>query len=114
MRTVLNEHSLGRRVSEKERRENLENLYAICQAQGIQLVIIHPAYADSSKHECTLTKFCRQYHVPMFEAYDVLHPKSAADSHLFYDRFHPTAEGQSFLAKALDQFLTKEINFRRE
>jgi lysophospholipase L1-like esterase len=111
--TPLNEQSLGRRVSEKERLENLENLLAICQAERIQLVIIHPAYADSSKHECTLTNFCRQNQVPMFEAYDVLHPKSAPDSHLFYDRFHPTAEGHYLLAKGLAQFLTKKMNFRR-
>lgn len=74
--STLNEQSLGRRVSEKERLENLENLLAICQAKGIQLVIIHPAYAVSSKHECILTNFCKQYQVPMFEAYDVLHPKT--------------------------------------
>ena len=112
--STLNEKSLGRRVSEKERLENLENLLAICQAKGIQLVIIHPAYAVSSKHECTLTNFCRQYQVPMFEAYDVLHPQNAPDSHLFYDRFHPTAEGHYLLAKGLAEFLTKKMNFRQE
>ncbi len=112
--STLNEKSLGRRVSEKERLENLENLLAICQAKGIQLVIIHPAYAVSSRHECTLTNFCRQYQVPMFEAYDVLHPQNAPDSHLFYDRFHPTAEGHYLLAKGLAEFLTKKMNFRQE
>lgn len=111
--TTLNEQSLGTRVSEKERLENLENLLAICQAQGIQLVIIHPAYAVSSKHECLLTNFCRQYQVSMFEAYDVLYPKSAPDSHLFYDRFHPTGEGHYLLAKGLAQFLIKKMNLRR-
>lgn len=110
--STLNEQSLGRRVSEKERLENLENLLAICQAKGIQLVIIHPAYAVSSKHECTLTNFCKQYQVPMFEAYDVLHPQNAPDNHLFYDRFHPTAEGHYLLAKGLAEFLTKKMNFR--
>lgn len=112
--TNLNEQSLGRRVSEKERLENLENLLALCKAKGIQLVIIHPAYAVSSKHKCTLTNFCRQYKVPMFEAYDVLHPPNAPEGHLFYDRFHPTAEGHYLLAKGLAEFLTKKMNFRRE
>ena len=107
--STLNEQSLGRRVSEKERLENLENLLVICQAKGIQLVIIHPAYAVSSKHECILTNFCKQYQVPMFEAYDVLHPPNAPDGHLFYDRFHPTAEGHYLLAKGLVEFLTKKM-----
>ena len=112
--TNLNEQSLGRRVSEKERLENLKNLLALCKAKGIQLVIIHPAYAVSSKHECTLTNFCKQYQVSMFEAYDVLHPSNAPDGHLFYDRFHPTAEGHYLLAKGLAEFLTKKMNFRQK
>ncbi len=110
--TNLNEQSLGRRVSEGERRQNLEDLALICRTNGIRLVCIHPSYTESRKHECVLTAFCKDYNIPMFEAHDVLHPPEA-DGTMFMDLWHPTAEGHRLLAEKLCQFLLKQELLKR-
>jgi lysophospholipase L1-like esterase len=105
--TDLNEQSLGRRVSESERRQNLEDLVGICRSNGIRLVCIHPSYANSRKHECLLTAFCRDQNVPMFGAHDVLHPPEA-DGTMFIDAWHPNAEGHRLLAEGVCEFLLNQ------
>lgn len=91
------------RVSEAERRENLAELAALCRRRGIFLVVIHPSYAASVRHDCLLTEFCRSNGVFMFEAYDCLHPADAPEKSMFLDAWHPTAEGHLRLAAGLAQ-----------
>lgn len=92
---------LGRRVSDPERRQNLEKLRALCAARGIRLIVIHPSYRDSRRHECLLTRFCAERGVAMVEAHDALHPEGMLSYELFRDRWHPTALGHRRLAEAL-------------
>jgi lysophospholipase L1-like esterase len=100
---------LGRRVSEKERRENLERLAQICEERGIRLVIVHPAYKLSVRHDCLLTRFCRERRIPMLEAFDSLHPggDSPANNPLFADLMHPSAAGHERLAEDLSRIILR-------
>ncbi|MGD9644933.1 MAG: SGNH/GDSL hydrolase family protein [Pirellulales bacterium] len=102
---MLNERALPTRVSPDERRENLAELVEVCRAHDIRLVIIHPSYRDTQPHECVLTEFCRTEQVPMFEAYDCLHPPNASPGALYWDIVHPTREGHAALGAALARFL---------
>ncbi len=96
---------LGRRVSEEERRENLEELLSLCRRNGIRLVLIHPAYVLTLRHECLLTRFCRERSVPMFEAFDSLHHESEEPDFFFVDNFHPSPLGHANLARNLASFV---------
>lgn len=96
---------LPSRVSLQERLDNLRGMLALCREQHIVLVIIHPAYADSRRHECELTEFCRSESVAMFESFPSLKPNPADPERFFLDSFHPTAEGHERLASALFEFL---------
>ena len=48
----LNEGSLGRRVSEEERWQILEDLAELADREGIALVVIHPSYLATRRHQC--------------------------------------------------------------
>ena len=103
-----------RRVSDTERRENLEKLLTLCTARNIRLVIIHPTYRRSQRHECLLTDFCHQHGLPLFESYDILHPADPDHAaRMFLDEFHPTAEGHRRLAEALADFISTQRLFER-
>jgi lysophospholipase L1-like esterase len=99
------EVALGRRVSEEERRDNLEAFVELCARRGVRLVLIHPSYRNSERHECVLTRFARESGTPMFEAFGVLHPPGVREKVLFIDHMHPTPYGHRRLAEALAAFL---------
>lgn len=101
----LNEKSLGRRVSDAERLQNLSNVRDFCNSHGISLIIVHPAYRDSTRHRCMLTRFCRENGVLMYEAYDALHPQPLRQDALFRDSWHPNADGHKRLAMGLAKFI---------
>jgi lysophospholipase L1-like esterase len=105
----LNEKSLGQRVSEQERLQNLSELAALCRTNGIALIIIHPAYRDSTRHACLLTRFCRNRGVPMYEAYDALHPPDLPYGALYRDSWHPTVGGHRHLAEGLAEFIRSRL-----
>ena len=100
-----NEKALGRRVTEEERQANLERLLAITREHGIQLVLLHPSYRDSTPHECLLTRFAAEHQVLMFETFPSLHPAGVPPRSIFTDAWHPNAEAHGWLAKDLDKFL---------
>lgn len=103
--TSLNEKSLGRRVSEDERRENLYALTDLCRSNQLALIVIHPAYRDSKRHACLLTRFCGYNDVPMFEAYNALHPPDTLKGAMFRDSWHPNVEGHRRLAEGLAELI---------
>ena len=99
---------LGRRVSDEERLENLETLRRLCERNGIGLVIIHPSYAASARHECLLTRFAEENGVPLFEAHDTLHPPLDG-AEMFRDAWHPSAAGHAALARDLARFVSSRF-----
>jgi hypothetical protein len=100
--------NLPPRVTLEERRANLERILALCEANGIQLVVIHPSYRYSKRHSCDLTQFCDRNRVPMFEAYGSLHPDESIDGGLYWDLWHPNPEGHRRMGENLFRFLVKE------
>jgi len=98
----LNESALGRRVSDEERLSNLESLVKLCKEHEIALVIIHPSYLPSTRHECLLTRFCKDRGVWMYDAFDALHPANLA---VYLDIMHPNVVGHERLAEGLAKFL---------
>jgi lysophospholipase L1-like esterase len=110
---ALNEASLGRRVSDAERLANLQHLQAFCREHGIPLVVIHPAYRDTTAHECLLTQFCKEHGAVMFDAFPSLHPRNASADSLFLDLWHPTPGGHRLLARDLAAFIFEQV-FNRQ
>ena len=104
-----NDKALGRRVSDEERQANLERLTALCRQHGVQLVLLHPSYRDSSKHECLLTRFATKRGVLMFDVFDSLHPPGVSAQSIFRDAWHPGPEGHAWLARDLATFLTQHV-----
>jgi lysophospholipase L1-like esterase len=100
-----NEKALGRRVTDDERRSNLERMLELSRARGIALVLIHPSYRDSTPHECVLTRFAAERGVPLLDAYAPLHPPAVDPRGEFSDAWHPTAPAHARLAAALQAFL---------
>ncbi len=93
------------RVSIAERLDNLARLVEICRANDVDLVVIHPAYAESKPHSCELTEFCEANGVAMYEAYDALHPEGVGAREYFADECHPNEQGHMLLATGLHEFL---------
>lgn len=93
------------RVSVVERRANLQALTQLCRAHAVQLVVIHPSYAQSQPHTCVLTEFCARAKVSMFDAFASLHPNGPGPREYFLDECHPTPEGHARLARDLFDFL---------
>ncbi|MCH7597041.1 MAG: hypothetical protein IID35_10830 [Planctomycetes bacterium] len=108
---TLNARSLPRRVTSVERTEILEELVSICHEHGIQLVIIHPSYRESSPHTCELTRLCNRRGVTMYDARGALHPNDAAS--MFLDAWHPTTIGHRRLANGLAEFLLSKNLIRQ-
>ncbi|WP_157468437.1 SGNH/GDSL hydrolase family protein [Desulfatibacillum aliphaticivorans] len=90
-----------RRVTDGERLNNLFEMNRLCKKMGAGLIIIHPCYAYTQRHECLAVRFCREEGVPMLEAYDAL----GGRLDLFQDPMHPNAEGHKALASALLEFI---------
>ena len=101
--------SLGRRVSDVERIENLRRLKQICLRNDISLIVIHPSYRKSSRHECLLTRCCQEEDILMFEAYSSLHSPTGKKSEMFVDIWHPSAAGHTQLAIDLSAFIMDTI-----
>jgi hypothetical protein len=112
-RPNLNERSLGQRVSEEERRQILSELIAFCKEHQIALIVIHPAYRDSTRHSCVLTQVCEGKGAPVFEAFEQLHPAGLPPAALYreQDPFHPNAEGHRRLAAGLADFIAKTFGW---
>lgn len=103
--TEIHPFAIGRRVSAEERLDNLRELVDFCRDRGIRLVIMHPSYQSSTRHECILTRFCAEARVPLFETYDILHPAAAAPGGSFIDFMHPNPAGHEALADHLSRFI---------
>jgi hypothetical protein len=99
---------LPSRVPLEDRRENLDRMLAFCQEHNIQLVIMHPSYGESKRHECDLTEFAAGEGVPIFDTYDSLHPTDPKIGELYWDPWHPNAAGHRRIAAALHRFLVSK------
>jgi len=98
--------TVGRRVTNQERLDNLRSLAAVCKKKGVTLVVMHPSYRRTVRHECLLTRFCEENRVPMFETYDLLHPAGSPPGTMFFDDMHPTPAGHKAIAEGLARFIT--------
>ena len=97
--------ALGRRVSDAERLENLTELISLCEQNETDLIIIHPSYRNSRRHECRLTRLCRERGVLMYEAHDALHRTNIPSAEMFLDVWHPSVRGHQALAEGLTHLI---------
>jgi len=104
-REGVKELELPTRVSVEERKDNLRRLAALCNDHGIRLVIMHPSYITTKRHQCELTEFCEMSGVPMFEVYDSLHRTGTRPLDYFVDNWHPSPLGHRALAEDLLKFI---------
>ena len=93
------------RVSDDERARVFEALHALCRDTGALLVVIHPSYDMWEHQECLITEFCQKNQVPLFNAYDSLHPAGAGAGVMFVDPLHPSKRGHRALARGIFRFL---------
>jgi hypothetical protein len=114
VRSGLRPSAVGQRVSEAERLEILEELASWCKKRKIQLVLIHPSYRDSIRHECVLTRFASKHHAMTFEAFEILHPEGVDVNEMFVDSLHPTIRGHEALSQGLARVITEHVLSRRD
>jgi hypothetical protein len=100
-----NDKALGRRVSEEERRVNLERLAELCREHSVKLVILHPSYRDSTRHECLLTRVTAERGIPTLDVYQPLHPENVPAGSMYRDAWHPSPEGHASIAQYVTAFL---------
>jgi lysophospholipase L1-like esterase len=103
--TEMHPSTIGRRVSEAERLDNLRRLVAVCREKRVALIVMHPSYRPTVRHECVLTRFCAENRVPMLETYDLLHPAGFPPEVMFADAMHPSEIGHQALAEGLLRFI---------
>jgi lysophospholipase L1-like esterase len=101
------EDRLPTRVLPEERRPIFEELLAQVRGHGASLVLIHPTYQTSERHECLLTRFAAERELPLFEAWDAVHGSGAPRAETFLDFGHPSARGHELLAEGLARFLVE-------
>ena len=97
----INEKKLPTRVLPDERLQNLTELKAICDRNHLKLIILHPSYMYTGRHECMLTQFCTQQGVPMVETFSALHPDGVDLRYVWADTVHPNPIGQRRIAALL-------------
>ena len=105
----FDEFALGQRVSESERLAHLQAFARIADEQGIELVLIHPSYQATERHECLLTRFAGEHDVALFDAHAALHPRERLEDALFLDSWHPSPLGHARLASELATFVWERI-----
>ncbi len=100
-----NDKALGRRVSENERRANLERLAELCKERRVGLLVLHPSYRDSTRHECLLTRVALERGIALLDVFPALHPTDAPAAPVFRDAWHPGPEGHAAIAQFVAVFL---------
>lgn len=109
---VANTNTLSR-VPDSDREACLRDLIALTRRRGITLVLIHPVYPVSKRHECLLTRLAETERVPLLDAEDVFEAhakrngKNRPDYFFPRDQFHPSVLGHQVLGEAIAEFLEK-------
>lgn len=102
--------SLPTRLTAEQQTHVLHQFKNLCVKKNIQLLLIHPTYLRTIPHQCPLTRFANQNHIPLFETYPLFAiATEKINSRLFVDPAHPTAEGHQRIGKALVPFILQHF-----
>jgi lysophospholipase L1-like esterase len=89
------------RLSLSDRRRVLSDFLDLCEAAGVQLVIVVPWYREFSLHEPLLREFAAANGVPIVDLPALLTPLPQPRERYFQDIIHPNAAGHRLIARAL-------------
>lgn len=101
------------RVPDPDRADSLAEIVALTRTRGARLILIHPAYPESGRHRCVLTRIAAENRIPLVEVEDALAEAGRRDRHAkadyFLDPFHPRPRGHAVIAHALLPIVRQEI-----
>jgi lysophospholipase L1-like esterase len=101
------------RVPDADRATSLAEIVELTRSRGIRLILIHPAYPESRRHRCVLTRIAAEGRVPLLEVEEALDEAGRRDRHpkgdYFLDHFHPRPRGHAVIAHALLPLVRQEI-----
>jgi len=89
------------RVPEEDRWAALEEIYRVCQANGIDLVVVIPWYRAFAKHAALLRSFAEKNPVGLVDLPAILESVPEPITTYFIDGVHPTAAGHQQIASAI-------------
>lgn len=93
------------RVSLEDKRQIFKELLEISKQNNIHLIIIHPIYRITVKHQCFLTEFSAQNNIPLIETFGAFQDSGYSKDELFYDNMHPTALGHKIIADCIFKYI---------
>jgi lysophospholipase L1-like esterase len=94
-----------RRMNDAERVEALDGLRRACRRAGARLVLMHPCYARTERHDCYLTRFAEENGVPLFDVVELFDAAGRPRKEIFIDGMHPDLLGHRLMAEGLFRFL---------
>jgi lysophospholipase L1-like esterase len=94
-----------RRVPDHDRRQVLEEVRALCEAEGLLLALAVPWYREFEEHAPLLREFAAAHDVPLIDLPKELHRLPRPRAEYFLDELHPTAEGHRAIAAVLERVL---------
>jgi len=89
------------RVPEDDRWTSLEGILGLCEARGIDLVILVPWYLGFEDHAPLLRRFASEHGVTIVDLPSLLEVDPAARDRYFRDLSHPNQEGHRQIAKGI-------------
>jgi lysophospholipase L1-like esterase len=102
------------RVPDADRADALRKLIELTRSRGIRLVIVHPVYLASKRHQCLLTRIAAEEKIGLLDAEDLLASDAIGaglrKSDYFTDPLHPNARGHAVIARGLAALLTGGVN----
>jgi lysophospholipase L1-like esterase len=93
------------RLTVEQQYETLDEFRTLCAQHHIQLLLMHPTYFSTGRHDCPLTDFARRNGVPLLETVQLFPATVQARKALFADAAHPNADGHRRIGEALAEFL---------
>jgi len=93
------------RVPEDDRWTSLEGILGLCEARGIDLVIVVPWYLGFEDHAPLLRRFASEHGVMIVDLPSLLEVDPGERDRYFRDLSHPNEEGHRQIAKAITSVL---------
>jgi lysophospholipase L1-like esterase len=111
---MSNENRLVR-LPDELREIYLNALVDLVSTHHVSLILIHPAYPQSKRHECILTRIANENHIPLLDFEDVIYRDCQvngtrkSDYFLYGDPFHPNEMGHTLLGRELAALLQDNL-----
>lgn len=95
------------RVPEEDRWRSLEEIFGLCEARGIDMIIVVPWYLGFEDHAPLLRRFASEHDVTIVDLPSMLEDAPGRRSRYFRDAIHPNEEGHRQIAEAITEVIRR-------